>query len=280
MDVPNFLTLAVTAAAGAPATPTATAAAPQNLFQYIALGGPITIVLVVVSIAAVALIIANAIILRLKYLAPERIREDLEKLLREGRTDDAIAYAKEPGNDRFLALIIARALDKVKRSRFGMLEFKAALEQAGTAEADRLDRVTNGIGMAAAVGPMLGLLGTVIGMIGAFGALSAKEGAERSRELAQFMSHALIATAAGLIVAIPCTIAFALYRKKFERVVNEVGEIAERLAAVVEAPSAGVAASGAAPGAAARPLPPRPAGFPSMPPARPATTGVAGGSSQ
>jgi biopolymer transport protein ExbB/TolQ len=90
---------------------------------------------------------------------------------------------------------------------------------------------------------MLGLLGTVIGMIGAFNAIGSLQGAARSTELARFMSLALVNTAQGLVVAVPCTVAFALFRQRIDRVASEIGDdVLERLA---EDLAAGIARRGA-----------------------------------
>ena len=86
----------------------------------------------------------------------------------------------------------------------------------------------------AAVGPMLGLLGTVFGMIGAFQTIGTLEGAARSNKLAEFMSLALINTAEGLMVAIPCTVAFAVFRRRIDRLGADAGVIAEELAGLIE----------------------------------------------
>ena len=81
---------------------------------------------------------------------------------------------------------------------------------------------------------MLGLLGTVIGMIGAFAAIGNLEGSARSHELAKFMSYALVNTAEGLVVAIPCTIAFSLFRRHVDHLVGQIAEQIEALTRYLE----------------------------------------------
>ena len=144
------------------------------------------------------------------------------------------AYCKQPENDTFLTRVFGAALVRCARSPFGFLEIRSALEESGQKEVDRLTRVTDAIGLIAALGPMLGLLGTVFGMIGAFGSISDLEGAARSRELAGFMALALVNTAEGLAVAIPCTALFAVFRRRIDRWTGEVGEITETLASYLE----------------------------------------------
>jgi biopolymer transport protein ExbB len=140
------------------------------------------------------------------------------------------------------------------------MEIRTALEESGQREADRLNRSVDLIGLIAAVAPMLGLLGTTIGMIGAFNSIGALEGAARSRALAGFMSLALVNTAQGLAVAIPCTAAFSLLRKRLDGLVSQAGEVIENLAVYIENP----ATAGGAHKSAARPAP-RPAAAPGIP---------------
>jgi biopolymer transport protein ExbB len=114
----------------------------------------------------------------------------------------------------------------------------------------RLHRLNNGLGVLAAVGPMLGLLGTVIGMIGAFNAIGSLQGAARSTELARFMSLALVNTAQGLVVAVPATVAFALFRQRIDRLVTDVA--VSDLEPLADDLAAGIGAAQRAAGAARR----------------------------
>jgi biopolymer transport protein ExbB len=138
-----------------------------------------------------------------------------------------------------------------------MMEFRSAVENTGPTEVDRMHRSTDLIGIIAAVGPMLGLLGTVIGMIGAFRTIGTLSGTQRSNELATFMSMALVNTAEGLVVAIPCTIAFALFRRKIDEMVARMGTQIEALAVIAQSVVGGQSGAAAAgdgrPGAPASP---------------------------
>ena len=64
------------------------------------------------------------------------------------------------------------------------------------------------LGLVAAVAPLLGLLGTVMGMIRSFDALFARGGADQLRIVADGISVALLTTFAGLVVALPTYIAY------------------------------------------------------------------------
>jgi biopolymer transport protein ExbB len=77
--------------------------------------------------------------------------------------------------------------------------------------------------------PMIGLLGTVAGMKGAFGSLGAEGLSSGVGELAGHIGHVLVATAAGLVVAIPAFMAFYFLRNKLQGAVHHLHESAERL---------------------------------------------------
>ncbi|MFN0012524.1 MAG: MotA/TolQ/ExbB proton channel family protein [Phycisphaerales bacterium] len=262
-DLIHPVALALTQASEA--APSATEAAAsvgaggRSLLQFVHSGGPLSYLLVLLSIAALALIVANMILLRRERLLPEHVREGLEKLLNQRQIEQAIRFCQVEENGSFLASIVGGGLSKAAKSHFGMLDLKSALEDTGAREVERLERINHWIGILAAVGPMLGLLGTVFGMIGAFATIGSLSGVQRSQELSTYMSLALVCTAEGLVVAIPCTIAFAIFRRKIDALTADAGDMAERLVAPVL-------------GQAAAPAPPLP-GAQAYPTAfRPSTT--------
>ncbi|MBL0869019.1 MAG: MotA/TolQ/ExbB proton channel family protein [Phycisphaerales bacterium] len=228
----------------------------MSILDYIASGGALSYVLVLLSVLAVAMIIWNLIELRPTRLAPPELMEQLKKLLAARQVEAAIEICKRRENDSFIARVMSNGLSRTLKSPFGFLEVRAKLEEAAAREVEVLDRPTNVIGMLAAVGPMLGLLGTVIGLIGAFGVLSGLEGAARSNELSRFMSYALVCTAEGLVLAIPCTFLYAIFRRRTTRLVAIIGAEAESLVAGLQVAGAPAIAS-------------KPAGAAAMTPAMP-----------
>jgi biopolymer transport protein ExbB len=97
-----------------------------------------------------------------------------------------------------------------------------------------LERYLNTLGTIAGVSPLLGLLGTVTGIIKAFNAINAG-GAGDPRMLSGGIAEALVATAAGLCVAIPSLIAYRYLRGRVERIVVEMEKSALQLVDAVEA---------------------------------------------
>jgi biopolymer transport protein ExbB len=205
------------------------AATGHSLLGYIHAGGVISYILVLISICALGLVISNMLMLRRSALMPDRVILDLDKLCRSKDVAGIEQYCKMPENDSFLSRIFGPAVGKVGRSALGMIELKPAIEDAGARELDKLDRLNHLIAMIAAIGPMLGLLGTVIGMVKAFASLGGASGAMRNEQLSDAMSIALVTTAEGLIVAIPCTVAYAIFKRRADQLASEVGDVAEKL---------------------------------------------------
>jgi len=223
------------AASGQASTPAAESS--RTLFQYIKEGGVIGAILIFLSVVALTLLIMHLIQVRRAQLIPVEDATELQRLFRENDIQGAIRYCEQ--RESFLTRVFGSALVRCSRSPFGFMEIRTALEEAGQREADRLNKSIDWIGLIAAVAPMLGLLGTTIGMIGAFNSIGQLEGAARSRELAGFMSLALVNTAEGLAVAIPCTAAFSMLRRRLDRLVADAGEVVENLAVYIENPAAG-----------------------------------------
>ena len=91
---------------------------------------------------------------------------------------------------------------------------KEAIEEAGRAVAIDLERFLTSLGTIAAIGPLLGLFGTVIGMIEIFG--SQTPSGTNPIVLAHGISIALYNTAFGLVVAVPSMIFYRYYRAKVD----------------------------------------------------------------
>jgi biopolymer transport protein ExbB len=94
---------------------------------------------------------------------------------------------------------------------------KESIEEFAGHVVHEMERYLNTLGTVAAITPLLGLLGTVIGMIKVFTAIQL-EGAGNAAVLAGGISEALITTAAGLTVAIPSL----FFHRFFERRVDEL----------------------------------------------------------
>lgn len=178
------------------------------------------------SIVAVALIIERSITLRRSRVVPTGL---LEKVL-----DDLARNGASPGMaDRVaahspLGRVLAAGLRNVSSSREVM---KESIEETGRAVAHDLGRYMTTLGTIAAVSPLLGLFGTIIGMIDIFASQGA--GGANPQQLAQGISIALNTTGFGLIIAIPATIFWRHFRALVDGFVLDMEQQAIRLVEVV-----------------------------------------------
>jgi biopolymer transport protein ExbB len=121
--------------------------------------------------------------------------------------------------------VLAAGLANRHRSREVL---KEAVQDTGRHVVHELERYLNSLGTIAAVTPLLGLLGTVIGMVKVFTAITTA-GVGNPGVLAGGISEALITTAAGLSVAIPALIAYRYLRGQVDALVVDMEKEAMKL---------------------------------------------------
>ena len=109
---------------------------------------------------------------------------------------------------------------------------KEAIEEAGRATAIDLERFLTTLGTIAAIGPLLGLFGTVIGMIEIFGSQTPQGG--NPLVLAHGISIALYNTAFGLVVAVPSMIFYRYFRAKVDAMLVDMELQAIKLVEILQ----------------------------------------------
>ena len=109
-------------------------------------------------------------------------------------------------------------------------------EAEGRRIAARLYASVDWLADIAAIAPLVGLLGTVLGMFKAFGGIAADVSAgAKPVVLAQGVSQAIVTTIFGLVVAIPCLAAYAFFRRRAAKRVAELEEAVEEVVSGVRA---------------------------------------------
>jgi len=178
--------------------------------------------LIFASIIALALIFERLWSLRQAVVAPVGMVDHVLAAYRqEGATPELLQKTAAHGP---LGRILAAGLANVKAPRPVM---KEAIEEVGRVVSHDLDRFLTTLGTIAAMSPLLGLFGTVVGMIEIFGSQSAT--ASNPIQLANGISIALYNTAMGLIVAIPSLIFYRHFRGKVDSLIVEMEQQAIKL---------------------------------------------------
>ena len=178
--------------------------------------------LIIASIIALALIFERLSALRQSVVAPPgMVDRVLAEFRQTGATPELLQKTAAQGP---LGRILAAGLANVKSPRPVM---KEAIEEVGRVVTHDLERFLTTLGTIAAMSPLLGLFGTVVGMIEIFGSQTAA--GSNPIQLAQGISIALYNTAMGLIVAIPSMIFYRHFRAKVDALVVEMEQQAIKL---------------------------------------------------
>jgi biopolymer transport protein ExbB len=233
-----------------------------GLFQMI-IGNldPVFFTIFGLSIIGLTLIIQGFIKNRASVLMPENTTQLIREMIAQHRFKELMDFTENDPS------FISRAINPALKRAPNFTIMKEAMETAiseQTAEQFRRIEYLNIIGN---LGPLLGLLGTVLGMIHAFSQMQAT-GGTRPQELAGGISTALTHTFLGLMLAVPCLAAFGVLRTIVDRLTVRGALISEELLLMMRPTDARAAASPAQAGAAPRATP-QPMGSQVMPPPPP-----------
>ena len=178
--------------------------------------------LIFASVIALALIFERMWSLRQAVVAPVGMVDHvLAEFKRDGLNAELVSKTAARGP---LGRVLAAGLANVKSPRPVM---KEAIEEVGRVVNHDLERFLTTLGTIAAMSPLLGLFGTVVGMIEIFGSQTAS--GSNPTQLAHGISVALYNTALGLIVAIPSMIFYRYFRAKVDDLILEMEQQAVKL---------------------------------------------------
>jgi len=185
-------------------------------------GGAVGWIIIGLSVLGVALIIDNFVNMRKQKLAPPEVVDEIEALIEAGEYQEAMELCEAEPN--YFTNIVAAGLPRLNASFEAM---EKAVEEMAEEEQVKLFMKLGWLSLIAAVAPMLGLTGTVLGMILAFKVIAATKGAADPADLADNISLALITTLLGLFVAIPMTAGFVWLRNRVVKSTLEVAAVVE-----------------------------------------------------
>ncbi len=197
------------------------------MFELVKAGGLLMFPIVIFSVAAMAIIAERFWSLDRKKIIPGSLVKDIVTWSQKNELTTEKIRALRSGSP--LGRILAVGLINSNQSRELM---KESIEETGRHVTHDLQRFLNTLGTIAAVSPLLGLLGTVLGMITVFSVIT-DIGVGSPGELAGGISQALITTAAGISVAIPSLIFYRYFRGKIDDLVIEMEQEALKLIDVV-----------------------------------------------
>ncbi|MCG5514924.1 MAG: MotA/TolQ/ExbB proton channel family protein [Pseudomonadota bacterium] len=207
------------------------------MFELVKAGGWLMLPIIACSVIALAIVIERLWTLRRRRVLPPQLVVQIWQWIQAGELDDARLRSLREGSP--LGRVLAAGLVNRRSSREVM---KESIEENGRRVAHELERFLNTLGTIAAITPLLGLLGTVVGMIQVFSVITAV-GVGSPGELAGGISQALITTATGISVAVPTLIFHRYFRGRVDELVLDMEQEAIKLVEVLKgerAPTPGV----------------------------------------
>lgn len=183
------------------------------MWEIVQAGGWLMLPIIACSVVAAAIILERLWTLQANRVLPKDLTAEVWKWVKNEQLDPQHIQALHQGSP--LGQILAAGLMNRQESREIV---KESIEDTGRHVVHELERYLNPLGTIAAISPLLGLLGTVIGMVKVFAAITAS-GVGNPSVLAGGISEALITTAAGLTVAIPSLMGYRYLRGRIDGLV-------------------------------------------------------------
>jgi len=211
----------------------------QGVLQLVLRGGATLLILAACSVYSLAVILERALAYRRVAGPLTALRAEVEEALAAGKVADALA-ACEGRAGHPVATVFAAGLLTLRRALEARFALAPGPDLAATLEAIRgataretadqiagLERRLPSLATLGNVSPFIGLFGTVLGIIRAFEAIAAT-GAGGLAVVSAGIAEALVATAAGLFVAIPAVIAYNSFVsrvKAFAQEMDRAGQV-------------------------------------------------------
>ncbi|MCH2324812.1 MAG: MotA/TolQ/ExbB proton channel family protein [Pseudomonadales bacterium] len=183
------------------------------MVEIVRAGGWLMFPILLCSIVAIAIVIERFWTLSATRISPKYVVAQVWTWLKNNQLDST--KLRELRLSSPLGQILAAGLLSSKHGRVAMID---SIEQTAAQVVHDMERYLNALGTIAAITPLLGLLGTVVGMIRVFSEIML-QGTGNANALAGGISEALITTAAGLTVAIPTYMFHRYFNRKVDSLV-------------------------------------------------------------
>jgi len=196
--------------------------------ELLRLGGPVLWVILAGGVLAFGVFIERALHLHRARIKADDFLKGIFNILRRENVSEALTICDEtPGP---VAYIVRTA---ILNREDGKEAVQLAIDKASSAEVSRMERRLVVVTTVAQIAPLLGLLGTVLGMVDSLMVMQQQAPLIQSANVTGGLLKALVTTAAGLMVAIPCYAAFNLLVVKIDRIVLDMEKAAAEAVAFI-----------------------------------------------
>ena len=198
----------------------------ERALDLLALGGPVSAILVAMSVLALTIVLVKLWQFHVVRIGSFRPAREALGLYRAGQEQEALVLTGSSPNPA------AEALARALRGQRRRLPEEAVREEVARFGHDVLESLRSGfrpLEVIASLAPLLGLFGTVLGMIEAFREMEQAGHQVNPAVLSGGIWEALLTTALGLGVAIPVVAALGWLERRVDRLAHEMGSIVTRI---------------------------------------------------
>ena len=183
------------------------------MFKLLLTGGYTMVPLLICSVITLAVIIEKMIVLRFNRVIHPIVVQGISKVKNVKELNGLIVLC-----NRYKGAFSSIICNISRNSTLSKEANKEQTEMEGKVETNRLEKGLVVLEVIAAISPLLGLLGTVIGLVDVFQVVS-KLGIGQTSAFSSGIAKALITTVVGLIIAIPSLVAHSYFSKKVKNLV-------------------------------------------------------------
>jgi len=187
----------------------------KSLLHLLMAGGEVMVPLAFLSIVTLAIVIYHFFETQREKLIPEGFFKKVSFLIESKKIEEARAICN--GSYNMISEVVLAGLSKKGRD---IISIEEAMKERGKHCVSDLWQRLSYLADVAAIAPLLGLLGTVIGIIQAFNGITFETGVE-PMVLVNGMSKALVATATGIFIAVPAMMFYAYFRGVIHGIVTD-----------------------------------------------------------
>jgi biopolymer transport protein ExbB len=193
----------------------------QNLAAWFNGGGPFMWAILAVLAFAVAVVVERLIF----YYVTCRDRgtgmvADIARHLNNDAPDEA---RRAVSGNAPVSVLLRTALERFSAG-MSINDIQEGVEETAIKELPRLSDRLNYLVLFANIATLTGLLGTIMGLQKAFSSLGVVEASQKAAKLAQGISELMVCTAFGLMVAVPCMVAYTFLHNKQNRLSKDLDE--------------------------------------------------------
>ncbi|HEX8297097.1 MAG TPA: MotA/TolQ/ExbB proton channel family protein [Chthoniobacteraceae bacterium] len=187
------------------------------MIDYMTKGGPLMWLILFCSVLAGAVFLERATYFHRVTVRVGEFMRGLANLIQHRR------YAEAQMECASLPCPVTRVIHAaILHHEAPRAELKEIVQEAGQLEVPRLERRLGILATIGFVAPLIGLLGTVVGLIEAFVNISSQSGFASSTDISSGIYQSLLTTAAGLVVSIPCAVAYSYLSSRVNSLLHDM----------------------------------------------------------